>query len=121
MVRIAVSALERALEASVAPLAADLLVRLRQDPGAPPQAKTTRPFSRRAALELYQRKAAKGDRPWVRTEGYPALLAALGASPVGHVVVHGVTFVDAVYLVFTDPTRQRCVGVLRKQRLPQGP
>ena len=120
MARIAVSVVEPAIQASLDPLAADLRARLRQEAGAPAQAKTTRPFSRQAALELYQRKAAKGDHPWVRTDGYPALLAALGAMPEGQVVVHGVTFADAVYLVFTDPARRHCLGVLRKRRLIQG-
>src|SRR6266540_1539483 len=117
MARIAASIVEPALQASVDPLAADLLARLRQESAAPPQAKATRPFSRGAAFEIYQRKAAKGDQPAVRTEGYPALLAALGATPEAEVIVHGVTFADAVYLVFTDPSRRRCLGVLRKRRL----
>jgi hypothetical protein len=117
MARIAASIVELALQASVDPLAADLLARLRHERGAPPRAKATRPFSRGAALEIYQRKAAKADQPAVRTEGYPALLAALGATPEGEVIVHGVTFGDVVYLVFTDPARRDCVGVLRKRRL----
>jgi hypothetical protein len=40
--------------------------------------------------------------------------------PEGEVIVHGVTFADAVYLVLTDPGRQHCLGVLRKRRLAQG-
>jgi hypothetical protein len=113
--RIAVSVIEPAVRASADPLAADLVARLRQE--APPRAKATRPFSRREALEIYRRKAAKGDRATVRTDGYPALLAALGATAEGEVIVHGVTFAETVYLVFTDPTRERCLGVLRKRRL----
>jgi hypothetical protein len=114
---IAVSVIEPAIRASADPLAADLVARLRQEAGTPPRAKATRPFSRRAALEIYRRKAAQGDRPTVRTDGYPALLAALGAMAEGEVIVHGVTFAETVYLVFTDPTRERCLGVLRKRRL----
>jgi hypothetical protein len=117
MARIAVSVVEAALRTSVDPLAADLLVRLRQQGSAPPLPKTTRPFSRRAALEIYQRKAVKGDRATVYTEGYPALLGALEATSEDEVIVHGVTFVDTVYLVFTDAARRHCVGVLRKRRL----
>ena len=109
------SVLRPALHASADPLAGDLLARLSQH--APIRARATRPFSRRVAFELYQRKAATGDRPWVGTDGYPDLLAALGAASEGQVIVHGVTFSDAVYLVFTDPTRQHCLGVLRKRRL----
>ena len=30
--------------------------------------------------------------------------------------MHGVTFADAVYLVFTDGARRHCLGVLRKRR-----
>jgi hypothetical protein len=120
MARIALSVVEPALRTSGDPLAGDLLARLRQQAAAPPQAKATRPYSRRAALELYQRKAAKGDQPWVRTDGYPALLATLGATPEEQVIVHGVTFADAIYLVFTDLSRQHCLGVLRKRWLAQG-
>lgn len=111
------SVIEPAVRASADPLAADLVARLRQEAGTPPRAKATRPFSRREALEIYRRKAAKGDRATVRTDGYPALLAALGATAEGEVIVHGVTFAETVYLVFTDPTRERCLGVLRKRRL----
>ncbi len=120
MARIAVSVVEPAIRASVDPFAVDLVARLREVAGAPPRATTTRPFSRRAALEIYHRKAAKGDRPAVRTEGYPALLAALGATPENEVIVHGVTFADAVYLVVTDAARHHCLGVLRKRRLAEG-
>ena len=112
--------MEPAIRASVDPLAVDLVARLRQVVGSPPRATTTRPFSTRAALEIYRRKAAKGDLPAVRTEGYPALLAALNARPEGDVVVHGVTFSDAVYLVFTDAARRQCLGVLRKRRMAGG-
>jgi hypothetical protein len=115
---ISVSALEPALHASSDPLAGDLVSRLGRQ--APTRVRATRPYSRRAALELYEGKAAKGDRPWVRTDGYPILLATLEAMSDGQLIVHGVTFADAVYLVFTDPTRQHCLGVLRKRRLPQG-
>ena len=116
MARIEISVVEAAILASVDPLAVDLVARLRQVVGEPPRVKTTRPFSRGAALEIYRRKATTGDRPAVRTEGYPALLAALGAAPEEEVVVHGVTFVDEVYLVFTDAARRHCLGVLRKHR-----
>jgi hypothetical protein len=118
MGNISVSLLEPALHGSRDPLAGDLVSRLRQQ--APIRVRATRPYSRRAALEVYERKAAKGDRPWVRTEGYPFLLAALGATAEGQLIVHGVTFADAVYLVFTDPARQHCLGVLRKRLLSQG-
>jgi hypothetical protein len=117
MARIAVSLVEPAVRASADPLAVDLAQRLREDAGPPLRATTTRPFSRRAAIEIYRRKAAKGDRPAVRTDGYPALLAALGAEPEGEILVHGVTFADAVYLVFTDTARHHCLGMLRKRRL----
>jgi hypothetical protein len=117
MSRIAASIVEPALRASADPLAADLLARLRQEAAAPPPAKATRPFARGAALQIYRHKAAKGDRPAVRTDGYPALLAALDATLEREVIVHGVTFADAVYLVFTDPGRRHCLGVLRKRRL----
>jgi hypothetical protein len=117
MTRIAASAVEPALRMSADPLAADLLARLQREAAAPTPAKATRPFSRRSALRIYRQKAAKGDRPTVRTDGYPSLLAALGAASEGEVIVHGVTFPDAVYLVFTDPGRKQCLGVLRKRRL----
>lgn len=117
MARIALSALEPAIRSSQDPLAMNLVARLEQETSAPAQAKTTRPFSRPAALEIYGRKAAKGDRPAVHTDGYPALLAALAAAPDDEVIVHGVTFADAVYLVFTDAARHRCLGMLRKRRL----
>jgi len=118
MGNISVSVLEPALHGSHDPLAGDLVTRLRRQ--APIRVRATRPYSRRAALELYERKAAKGDRPWVRTEGYPILLATLGATPEGQLIVHGVTFADAVYLVFTDPTRQHCLGILRKRPVSRG-
>jgi hypothetical protein len=114
------SAVEPALRASADPLAVDLLARLRCGAPEPTQAKTTRPFSRRDALRIYRRKAAKGDRPAVRTDGYAALLAALDGAPDGDVIVHGVAFADAVYLVFTDPDRRQCLGVLRKVLLDHG-
>ena len=112
---------EPARRATTDPLAADLLARLQCDATRPVRARATRPFSRREALRIYRGKAAKGDRPTVRTDGYPALLAALGEADESEVVVHGVAFVDAVYLVFTDPSRTRCLGVLRKVLLDQGP
>ena len=118
MGKISVSALEPALHASSDPLAGDLVSRLGRQ--APTRVRATRPYSRRAALELYESKATKGDRPWVRTDGYPTLLATLEATSEGQLIVHGVTFADAVYLVFTDPTCQHCLGVLRKRRLPEG-
>lgn len=117
MARIPASVLEPAIRASDDPFAVELLARLRRESDGPLRAKATRPFSRRAALAIYRRKAAKGDRPWVRTDGYPALLAVLGAAPDEQVVVHGVTFADVVYLVFTDPAREQCLAVLRKQRV----
>jgi hypothetical protein len=118
MGNISVSVLEPALQASPDPLAGDLVSRLEHQ--APTRVSASRPYSRRAALDLYERKAAKGDRPWVRTDGYPILLATLEAMSEGQLVVHGVTFADAIYLVFTDPTRQHCLGVLRKRRLAPG-
>jgi hypothetical protein len=118
MATASVHVLEAALHGSVDPLASELVARLRQQ--APIRARATRPYSRRAAYELYQRKAAQGDQPWVRTDGYPRVLATLRATVDGEVIVHGVTFADAVYLVFTDPTRQLCLGVLRKRRLVRG-
>jgi hypothetical protein len=117
MARITADILEGALRSSVDPFAAELLTRLHRG-GRPPPAKATRPFPRAAALEIYGRKASLGDRPAVRTDGYPALLAALASAPEGDVVVHGVTFADAVYLVVTDPDRRHCLAVLRKRRLP---
>lgn len=121
MARIATSALEPALLAGSDPLAADLLARLRRAPATPPPAKTTRPYPIRTALRIYRQKARKGDRPGIHTDGYPALLATLSALPEEAVVVHGVRFADAVFLVFTDPPRQRCLGVLRKRRSGVGP
>ncbi len=115
MATISATVVQSALRASIDPLAAEVLARLRRQ--APDRARATRSYSRQAALELYQRKAAKGDRPWVRTDGYPVLLAALGASSEDQVIVHGLTFADVVYLVFTDPARRHCLGVLRKRRL----
>jgi hypothetical protein len=117
MPRIVASVVEPALRISADPLAAELLARLRVEAVVPTPAKATRPFSRTAALRIYRQKAAKGDRPTVRTDGYPALLATLSAAPEGEVIVHGVAFADAVYLVFTDPGREECLGVLRKRRL----
>ena len=87
MASISVNVLERALHGSVDPLASDLVARLREQ--APTRARATRPYSWRAAFELYKRKAAQGDQPLVRTDGYPVLLAALGATPEGQVIVHG--------------------------------
>jgi hypothetical protein len=117
MARIVASIIEQALSMSADPLAAELLARLRAEVAVPPLGKATRPFSRRAALRIYREKAAKGDGPTVRTDGYPTLLATLSAAPEGETIVHGVTFADVVYLVFTDPDRKECVGVLRKRRL----
>ncbi|HET6578306.1 MAG TPA: hypothetical protein VFG66_08285 [Gemmatimonadales bacterium] len=120
MPRISPLVLEPALIASADPLAADLLERLRGKCDEP-TSKTTRPFPRAGALGVYRRKAAQGDRPRVRTEGYAELLTALSQAPEGEVVVHGLAFADAVYLVFTDPGRRHCIGMLRKVRLPAGP
>jgi hypothetical protein len=117
MPSIATSVVEPALRASADPLAADLLARLRPGETQPVRARATRPFSRRTALRIYRHKAAKGDRRAVRTDGYPALLAGLGEAVESDVIVHGVAFADAVYLVFTDPARTRCLGVLRKRLL----
>ena len=117
MARIEVGVVEPAIRTSVDPLAVDLVARLRQAVGEMPRAKTTAPFPRRAALEIYRRKALKGDGPAVRTEGYPALLAALAARSEEEVILHGITFTDTVYLVFTDAARRQCLGVLRKHRL----
>ena len=119
MPRIAASVIQPALGMSPDPLAAELLARLEREAADSTPAKATRAFPRRAALRIYRQKSAKGDRPAVRTDGYPALLATLGAAPEGEVIVHGVTFPDAVYLVFTDPCRRECLGVLRKRRLPR--
>jgi hypothetical protein len=118
MGNISVGILAPALQASPNPLAGDLVSRLQRQ--APTRVRATRAYSRQAALKLYERKAAKGDGPWVRTDGYPILLATLEAVSERQLIVHGVTFADAVYLVFTDPTRQHCLGVLRKRRLTQG-
>jgi hypothetical protein len=115
MASISVSVVEPALRASVDPLAGELLARLGQQ--TPIRVRATRPYPREAALELYQRKAAKADRPGVRTDGYAALLAALASTPEDQVIVHGVTFPDSVYLVFTDRSRRRCLGLLLKRRL----
>lgn len=120
MPSIAPSVVEPALRASADPLARDLLARLERDTAASARAKTTRPFPRQEALRIYRQKAAKGDRPTVRTDGYPALLAALEAAPGGAVIVHGVAFADAVYLVFTDSSRTHCLGMLRKRLLDRG-
>lgn len=117
MPSIAPHVVEPALQASADPLAADLLARLRHEAPEPIRARATHPFSRREALRIYRDKAGKGDRPSVRTDGYPALLAALAEALDGEVVVHGVTFSDAVYLVFTDPHRIHCLAVVRKQLL----
>jgi hypothetical protein len=115
------SVIEPALRASGDPLAAELLKRLGGEASEAPAAKATRPFSRREALRVYQQKAALGDRAPVGTEGYSRLFAALAAAPDEEVIVHGVTFAEAVYLVFTDPSRTQCVGVLRKVRISRGP
>ncbi len=118
MPRIVPSVVEPALLASTDPLAVDLLARLRGEAAGASRAKATRPFSRQEALRIYRHKAALGDRPAVRTDGFASLLATLAAAPEQEVIVHGIAFADAVYLVFTDPRRTRCVGVLRKVRLP---
>ena len=120
MAKILPGVIEPALRASSDPLAADLLERLSGAAPQAPSAKATRPFARREALRIYQQKAALGDRASVRTEGYGRLFAALDAAPDGEVIVHGVTFAEAVYLVFTDPSRTQCVGVLRKVRISGG-
>jgi hypothetical protein len=82
------------------------------------RAKATRPYPRREALRIYREKAARGDRPDIRTDGFASLLAALAAAPEEQVIVHGIAFADAVYLVLTDADRMRCLGLLRKVRLP---
>ena len=120
MARISATVVAQALGTCGGPLAADLLARLRAHGGEATPTKTTRPFSRRAAEQISGRKAAKGDSPRVRTEGYLELLARLEAVPEGEVIVHGLAFSDAVYLVFTDPARAECLGVLRKRRLARG-
>lgn len=120
MPRIAASIVQPALCMSADPLAAELLARLRVQGSEATPAKATRCFSRRAASRIYRQKAAKGDRPTVRTDGYPELLATLDAVSEGEVIVHGVTFSDAIYLVFTDASRTECLGVLRKRRLDRG-
>lgn len=120
MPRIAASMVQPALSRSADPLAIDLLARLQAGGAETTPAKATRPFPRLAALRIYRQKAAKGDRPTIRTDGYPELLATLDAIPEGEVIVHGVTFADAVYLVFTDSARAECLGVLRKLRLDRG-
>jgi hypothetical protein len=115
MADIPVSVVEPALRASDDPLAGELLARLRQE--SPTRVRATRPYPRGPALEIYQRKAAKGDRLGVRTDGYAAVLAALASTPEDQVIVHGITFPDAVYLVFTDRIRRQCLGLLCKRRL----
>ena len=120
MPSIAPSVVEPALRASADPLAADLLARLQGEEAEPLRARATRPVTRREALRIYRHKAAKGDRSAVRTDGYPALLAALGEARESEVIVHGVAFTDAVFLVFTDTGRTRCLGVLRKRLLGGG-
>lgn len=120
MPRLSSGVVEPALRTSADPLAADLLARLRGEAAGAIQAKATKPFSRQEALRIYRQKAALGDRPSIRTEGYPALLAALGRASEGHLIVHGLTFADAVFLVFTDSARTQCVGILRKVRLAPG-
>jgi hypothetical protein len=114
MPSIAASVVEPALRESTDPLATDLLARLRREGPEATWGKATRAFSRQVALQIYERKAIKGDRPGVRTDGYPPLLAALAGTSEDQVIVHGVAFDDAVYLVFTDASRTRCLGVLRK-------
>lgn len=120
MTRILATVVTPALGTCTDRLAADLLARLRAQGAEATPTKATQPFSRRAAWQIYRQKAAKGDRPTVRTEGYPELLATLEADPEGEVIVHGLTFPDAVYLVFTDTARTECLGVLCKRRLARG-
>ena len=117
MPRVAPGVVEPALRASADPLAADLLSRFRRGLTGLVRVRATRPFPRTEALRIYRHKAAKGDRPTVRTDGYPTLLGALDRALESEVIVHGVTFADAVYLVFTDSARSRCVGMLRKTLL----
>lgn len=118
MARISALAVTRALEACVANrLAADLLARLRAPGAERTPAKATRPFPRRTACAIYREKALKGDRGRVRTDGFPELLTTLEAAEDGQVIVHGIAFPDAVYLVLTDAGRTECLGVLRKRRL----
>ena len=83
-------------------VAADLLRRLRSR-REPPTTKATRPVSRREALAVYRRKAARGDRSHVRTEGYPAFLEALAETTEADIIVHGLAFAEVVYL--GDTTR----------------
>lgn len=117
MARVSTTVLIPALATCTSHLAIDLLTRLRAKGAQSVPAKATRPFLRRRASQIYREKAARGDRPTVRTEGFPELLASLQAVPSAQVIVHGITFADAVYLVFTDATRTECIGVLRKRRL----
>jgi hypothetical protein len=117
--RVAAELLEPALRASSDPLAADLVARLAREPAAI-RTTATRPVPRREALRAYREKSAKGDRPRVRTDGYPALLAALGQGSDHEVIVHGVAFSEVVYIVVTDAGRTRCLGVLRKVLLGPG-
>jgi hypothetical protein len=93
------------------------MARLRRNVAEVIRVRATRPFPRTEAVRIYRYKAAKGDRAAVRTEGYPALLAALDETLESEVIIHGVTFADAVYLVVTDSARNHCVGVLRKTLL----
>ena len=111
-------AVMRALETCAANrLAADLLERLRAPGAELTPAKATRPFPRRTACTIYREKALKGDRGRVRTDGFAELLATLERATEGQVIIHGIAFPDAVYLVFTDAGRTECLGVLRKRRL----
>jgi hypothetical protein len=121
MPRVSASVVEPALRTSADPLAVDLLARLRTKERSTIRAKATRPFNRTEAMRIYRRKATLGDRPTIRTDGYAPLLAALAKAPETLLIVHGLRFEDAVYLVFTDPARTRCMGVLRKVRLAPGP
>lgn len=117
MPNVAPGVVEPALRASADPLAADLLARFRAGLAGLVRVRATEPFPRTEALRIYRYKAAKGDRPTVRTEGYPALLGALDQALESEIIVHGVTFADVVYLVLTDPARSRCVGILKKTLL----
>lgn len=121
MPRVSAGVVEAALRTSADPLAVDLLARLGSRERNTIRAKATRPFNRTEAMRIYRRKAAIGDRPTIRTEGYAPLLTALAEAPETLLIVHGLAFDDAVYLVFTDPARTRCIGVLRKLRLAPGP